>query len=278
MGTARRWFLAVAALAVAAYFVAAFAYHSYNASTAGDFPFHAGFETMDLSEWTHSRSQQLCCPHSAQVVTAPVRSGTHALRICLKRADPEVKGNQRAELRTAAAEIGRCYLYRFSVFVPPEWPPSPLQVMLAQWHSVPDLQLGELHLPPPLRLAIRGESIVLGACWDSHRVTRPFWDSGRTPEHHALWSGPLERGRWIDWAVRIRWSSTEAGELDVWKDGISIATRSGPNTYDDAIAPYLKLGVYVPTWVLPPDERELVFDDVSILEGESTFPAPFRNP
>jgi hypothetical protein len=277
---ARKWkrIVALAAILGIAYGGGAVAYHWRNSSGPGKFPLKSGFESGDLGEWPDARSLQLCCEHSAEVVASPSRAGTHSLRMRLKRGDPQVEGSQRAELRTPAARMGESYLYRFRVRVPADWK-NDRQALLAQWHGVPDRFLGEMHVPPPLRLSLKDDLIQFQSrSDDGRRVSRAFWDAGRTPDNEVVWSGPLERERWVDWAIEIRWSCGEDGRLQIWKDGTRVVDRTGPNTYNDAIAPYLKLGVYVPTWAPETDDLSVYFDEISAFEGEATFPEPFRAP
>src|SRR3712207_7218840 len=45
---------------------------------------------------------------------------------------------------------------------------------------------------------------------------------------------------------RVRWSADGTGQIEIWKDGRRIAVRDGPNTYNDLLGPFFKLGLYVP--------------------------------
>jgi hypothetical protein len=63
-----------------------------------------------------------------------------------------------------------------------------------------------------------------------------------------LWSAPVERGRWVDWEFRVRWSWRSDGLIEVRRDGETIVRATGANTYRDLVAPYMKFGVYLPAW------------------------------
>ena len=54
----------------------------------------------------------------------------------------------------------------------------------------------------------------------------------------------MERGAWTDWVFHVKWSYGPDGVLEVWKNSQKIVTKSGPNTFNDARGPYMKMGIY----------------------------------
>jgi hypothetical protein len=266
-------FLAVLLLLHFAY---GLAHRLYNAASAGELTFDSDFESGDLSVWEEKGMLHLCCDDSVAVVTAPVRQGRYAARFTLRRSDPIVKGSKRAELRTAAARMGGEYWYAFSIFLPADWTVDQVPVTLAQWHAVPDYWFGEASSPPPLRLLAENGEWLLPSIWDSKRLGHT-WFSELAPDGHALERlGPLDRGRWTDWVFHIRWSYGADGLLEVWKDRLPIVRRIGPNAYNDALAPYLKVGIYVPQWTAQPpltpiDRHTIHFDAIRVTENPATL-------
>ncbi len=52
-------------------------------------------------------------------------------------------------------------------------------------------------------------------------------------------------GKWTDWVIHFKPSYGSQGVLEVWKDGLLVATRSGSNTFQNRVGPYFKMGVYL---------------------------------
>lgn len=250
------------------------AHRLYNAPPSGDPSFVSDFESGDTARWNEVGAIQTCCEDSVAIVGSPVRRGRYAAQFNLRRADPDVKGGKRAEFRTKAAVMGGEYWYAFSIFLPAGWPVEPLPVTLAQWHAVPDVLLGEASNPPPFRLLTEDGQWVLAGIWDSKRVSR-LWFTTFVPDGHTLKRiGPVDEGRWTDWQFHMRWSYGDDGLVEAWKDGELIFRREGGNAYNDAFAPYLKVGLYIPRWTNPPDSpstdrnagdrRTVHFDEIRV--------------
>jgi hypothetical protein len=252
------------------------AHRIYNSASPGDLTFTSDFESGDASLWSAKGAIHVCCNDSLQIVAAPVRSGRYAARFTLRRSDPNVKGSKRAEVRTKAATMGGEYWYAFSIMLPPHWTVDKVPVTLAQWHAVPDLWLGEINSPPPFRLLAEEDQWKLANIWDSKRVGST-WLTRFSPDGYTLKAiGPLDAGRWTDWVFHVRWSYGSDGLLEAWKDSELVFRRIGPNSYNDALAPYLKVGIYVPRWdVHPPltpiESHTIHFDDIRVSETPITL-------
>lgn len=251
------------------------AYHLYSLPRAAEEDFVSGFESGDFSEWDSLGAIQFCCEHSGQVVTDPVRAGSHAARFTIRKEDPDVRDGKRAELRLKGVEMGRLYRYAFSLYVPEDWIAGPLPMSAAQWHGTPDKLLGEAGRSPPLMLLILDEAFLVEVNWDPARITDGVFGPSGSQGHDHGWQGPLERGRWSDWVFTVRWSAGDDGLLEVEKDGRTLVRREGPNAYKDFIGPYMKLGIYSWDWADkgdkgaraaedPARERSLYYDSVSV--------------
>jgi hypothetical protein len=254
----------------------AFAYHVYHRPAAGDLTFTSDFESGDASVWEDKGAIQVCCDDSLVIVDAPVRRGRRAARFTLRQSDPDVKGSKRAEVITRAALMGGEYWYAFSVFLPADWKGDQVPVTIAQWHAVPDVGFGEASSPPPLRLLVEEGQWAVVNIWDSKRLGSTLWRP-IAPDGYVLQKvGAFEPGRWTDWVVHVRWSYESGGLLEVWKDRQLALRRDGPNTYNDALAPYMKLGIYVPRWTLQPPvstvaSHTIHFDEIRVAEGPATL-------
>lgn len=184
------------------------------------------FETGDLSQMKMQKAQE----DSISIVTSPVRAGSHAAKTLLRATDPEVNSGQRAEFsdgkRSTMIEMGKDYWYGLSIFVPDDFQPvEDSDAVLFQWHTQ---QSG----PSPV-LAIRIKDDV----W---RITTDATDKRRT-----LARLPLEKGRWVDWVVHVKWSAKPDGFWTIWKDGVQVASELNIVTqYPEELGPYAKFGQY----------------------------------
>ena len=266
-------FLAIAWVASVGSFVSyATAHWLHNRERANSYPFESGFEQNNLDAWRSIGSTQFCCAHSAILDKTFARSGHQALKFQLLKSDPEVKSSQRAEIRLQAGKFGVEYWYRFSLKIPKNWQNDSIPTTLAQWHGVPEKFRFEAGRTPPLFMHLHNGQLGIGNFWDSKSVTR-FPGKNGTPEgYKRLWHSAVEKGVWSDWVFHVQWSYQNDGYIEIWKDGVQVATTTGPNTYNDVLAPYLKLGLYIPQWKLQMGldsviRREIYVDDVSIVTG-----------
>nr|WP_249150691.1 polysaccharide lyase [Bradyrhizobium sp. JYMT SZCCT0180] len=225
------------------------------------------FATRDFSRWS-GLAKQICCNAAAVVVDAPNWNSKSAVRFEINFDDPLVRGGHRSEFRLKATEFRRPYEYGFKIFVPPDWQSDDNEVVVMQMHNVPDNWKGEWGLVPPLQLSLLNNTWVLRTAWG--RV--PTWlDRNGDIRHDLPWSQPFERGKWSSWTFRTKWSLDGDGNIEVEKDGDLVFQRHGPNCYDNLLAPYLKFGVYTPSWKYlsePPElkTRKMFFTDVSARE------------
>jgi len=203
-------------------------------------PFRGDFESGDLRGWT----TEIPAPEAVQVVTHPVRAGRYALRIEWRKDWPEVNNGLRSEITREGTGGGNHHADRwfaFSLFLPSDWEIDDLsQDVVVQWHQIPDRELGEGWRSPPLALCVLGDRFHFEARWDARAVTPPSGPKGPA----VLDAGPIERGRWVDWAVHVHWSFAEGGLLEAWRDGTRVVTRRGPLGYNDKRETYFKTGIY----------------------------------
>lgn len=184
----------------------------------------ADFETGDLSQI----KRQQAADDSIVIVTSPVRAGRYAARTLLRATDAKVAKGQRAEFidRTAVIEMDKDYWYGLSIFVPEEFvAPVKSDAVLFQWHT----QQGG---PSPV-LAIRidhGEWLI---------------SSSAEPKRRTLGKFALEKGRWTDWVIHVKWAATPTGFWTIWKDGREVVNETKIITqYPEALGPYAKFGQY----------------------------------
>lgn len=219
--------------------------------------FDSGFEP----EW----AKELCCSHSARIVSTPGGRGGRAVKFTLNRTDPDIADSKRAEIKLDRVPAKSERIYRFSSYLPGDYATDPSMEIVAQWHETPDFEIGETWRSPPLYLKTQNGRWVLSRRWDPNRLTRNNTPAGT----ETIDLGPYRKGAWTDWVFRVRWSYDSNGLVEVWKDGKQVVKKIGPNTYNDEIGTYFKIGFYKPDWKSRPQEskttqREIYFDRVRV--------------
>ena len=81
---------------------------------------------------------------AATAPTSPVRAGLGSAKFTLPA------HTQRVEVALAAEPAHAERWYAFSTYVPANWTADPYRDIVAQWHEMPDRDLGEIWRIPPL--------------------------------------------------------------------------------------------------------------------------------
>ncbi len=230
------------------------------------------FDSGGLGTWRRETS----APHSVQVVNSLTDPTNQVAKFELRKDDPEVGLGRRSELTRISDPIGSNRWYGFRIMLEPGYQDDPSSYeIVAQWHDVPDRNLGESYRNPPLALFVRNGNWRVRSRWDSKPLT-----VGNIPEGRAIvWEGPYQAGVWTDWVFHVKWSSGTDGLVEVWKDGVKVGTQQGPSTYNDQIGPYFKYGMYKADWngsVNPTPSiittpRISYFDEVRVGDAGATY-------
>lgn len=256
----RRWALAlvaVVALAVLAQLAYGTLYLVHHRASVVAATYGLGAVTA-LADAVPDGSWEICCSHS-------VSAEAGHLRFELRASDDPVAGGWRSELALRRGAFGRDERYCFDVRLPAAYADRP-PVTIAQWHAIPDRIFGEGGRPPPLRI------VVADGRWHLALNEDPRWLSGlalfgaEPLAGRALWTGPVRWQAWTRWCVEVRWDPEGGGRIHARLDDAVVADWRGTTGYRDLLAPYFKLGVYVPQADTLPDAhwsadvRELVVD------------------
>jgi len=230
------------------------------------------FDDGSLGTW----KQETSAPHSLQLVSSLTDPTNQVAKFELRKDDPEVGLGRRSEVRASSDPIGSERWYAFRVMLEPGYQNDPTSSeIVAQWHDVPDRNLGENYRNPPLSLVVRNGNWRVRSRWDSKPLT-----VDNTPEGSAIvWEGAYQSGVWTDWVFHVKWSSGTDGLVEVWKDGAKVGTQQGPSTYNDQIGPYFKYGMYKSDWnssVNPTPSiittpRISYFDEVRVGDAGATY-------
>ena len=207
--------------------------------------------------------------HEIRVVTSPVRSGRHAARIEVNEDEyGEGGGKWRAELtngKAGGANQERERWFGFSTYLPNDWKNDSKTDIIFQIHEKPDDC--EDWRSPPLYLRVSGDKMQWQSRWDSKKCS-----NGNTPEGTAqIVSRPIVKGRWVDWVAHVKWSYGSDGLVEIWQDGTKIATRNGPNAYNDDREMYLKVGNYKLAWGDGLTQRVHYVDEVRMGNGNASY-------
>jgi hypothetical protein len=220
----------------------------------------------------------LCCDHSAQLVKSPVRAGTHAVKFILNSDDKGAIYNNvydqvvRAELvKWGESYVGDTRWYGLSVNIDPAWQDEvsdPNGTRVGSWHSNNDP--GEVAKSGHLGILVKGDRWLIDNRSDPNLITtkdsftKRIWDVGK-----------VEKGKWVDWVVHVKWSYKSDGFLKIWKDGQLITNYQGPTTYNDLKPQLFKFGIYKAWWnhELPPRRNTLIlyYDEVRIGDENSSY-------
>jgi len=230
--------------------------------------FEETFENGIEREWY----KELCCHKSAVTVDSPVRAGERAVKITLNKRDPIVEGSKRSELVLRPVPANSERWYAFSMFLPESYKSDPSAEIVVQWHDQPDLSSGDIWKTPPLYLTTNNGDLLLRRRWDSRRIVKNNTPQGK----EAINLGPYPKGVWTDFVFHVKWSYKSDGLLEVWKNGKLVVKKTGPNTYNDAVGPYFKMGIYKFDWKYNPrksntTQRVIYFDRVRVGGAGSSY-------
>ena len=190
---------------------------------------------LNLNQWTISGN-------APTLTTEVSRKGKYALKSFLDRLKSEKSYRTELSLKGISAERGKDYWYGFSIYLPEDFVSDNIWEILAQWHGIPDEDLGESNenLNPPLSLQSTNGEWKLSSIWDSRQVT----DKKNYEGKRSYKLGAYQRGAWTDWVFHIRWSPDSKGLLQVWQNGKKVVDTAGPIGFNDKRGPYFKLGIY----------------------------------
>jgi hypothetical protein len=222
----------------------------------------SGFEDVsDFDKWT----KETCRPGSLYISTEVARKGKSSARFEFTKADvTNYNGYVRSELRLHSETENERW-YGFSNYLTGDFVADPLAEKIAQWHEVPDWDLGESWRSPPISLGIENDRYYVQILWAAAAVnTNNTRDGDKKVD-----LGPVDKNKWNDWVFHIRFSYLSDGIVEIWKNKEKIFSYYGPNSFNDKHLPYFKIGIYKWGWkgwaeYSPEDKRVLFYDEVRI--------------
>jgi hypothetical protein len=193
------------------------------------------------------------------------RKGQSSARFEFRKTDvTNYGGYVRAELRQESTKENESW-YGFSNFLPNDFVKDPIAENIAQWHEMPDWSRGESWRSPPIAFSIRDDRYYVNVMWASAVVNTNANKDGEK----KFDLGPVDRNKWNDWVFHIKFSYKSDGILEIWKNNVKVVSYYGPNSFNDMILPYFKIGIHKWGWngwasYSPGNTRVLYYDEVRI--------------
>ena len=225
-------------------------------------------DSTDFKKWT----KETCRPGSLGISTEVARKGKSSARFEFTKADVNnFNGYVRAELRLGS-ETDNERWYGFSNYLPRNFVADPLAEKIAQWHEIPDWELGESWRSPPISLGIENDRFYIQLLWAAATVNTNNTKDGEKKAD----LGPIDKNKWNDWVFHIKFSWRSDGIVEIWKNKQKIFSYHGPNSFNDKHLPYFKIGIYKWGWkgwatYSPEEKRVLFYDEVRIGNRYANF-------
>jgi hypothetical protein len=204
-----------------------------GAATGRAQPVVDGFETTELGPLWTTRAE----PGRIAIQPDVVRSGASALRMEVHEGDlAQVGGDGQAterteiqEARGLEARFGETHEYRFSMYVPADFPIVDTRLVTSQWKQ--DCVVCARNRSPIVAQRYRRGVLFVTIETLNGRTT-----IYRHPERI--------QGRWLDVRYRIRFGWTDSA-LTLWVNGAQVTEYRGPLGYpDDPPVVRFRMGVY----------------------------------
>ena len=227
-------------------------------------------DNNDLKKWSIEISSSTLLKLSDSFA----RQGRYSFRFNLKKTDPIIRNGKRSELCTSSPKNSDGW-YGFSNYLPEGYLPDNGFEIVAQWHEVPDFELGESWRIPPISLSTNNGHWYLNIKWATAKV-----NTNNTIDGKKIFDlGSYARNIWNDWVFHINFSWKEDGVIQVWKNGQLIVEYHGSNCYNDKNYPYFKFGIYKPGWNKGFDqknlstisERTIYYDAIKVGNEEASY-------
>lgn len=219
--------------------------------------------TLPVDIGTPWGNQQTCCGLNSLDQAPTARVGARAAMFTERKSDPQISGSLRAEITGPdMATFGGVFWYGFSVFLPANFTTTASSMLVYQWHSSDFNNAGAA-----AQLEIGDDqmwSMVVTSNGSPTNLAFTFNDLG-----------PIDRGGWTDWVCRFLWSDTNAGQMQIFKNGTQVYNNNNVITsWPGSI--YFKTGVYAFGWAAGqgganPQPMTIYIDEVRVGNSAATY-------
>ena len=217
--------------------------------------FQDDFHSGQFGKWTFSEDDRYRLakptPERVGITDAPQLSPGLKAVACVVRHNPN---EFRAEISLPHESGFQERWYGERIFVPANWDTQlgGGNDIVMQWHAIPG---NGKATHPNLAISIDKDRWV---------VRQNFGNAqGKHTQATHQASGNVVPGTWVCWVIHAKWSPIDAGILQIWKDGQPDVDVKGANVYATIgveYTPYLKTGIYHPSWHSENDEKSKPFD------------------
>jgi hypothetical protein len=198
---------------------------------------------------------QAAAPYSITATTAQAYNGTKSVRFELRSTDKEVQSGTRSEITFPISKNNNRW-YSFAMYVPnADYKPDASDEVITQWHQGGGAT-------PALCLRTQNDKLYLRVL-----SQKPWVDLGK-----------LDKDKWHTYVFHVIHSAGKDGLVEIWRDGVKILNRPGPNSYpinSTYHLPFWKIGVYKSAWngsaTTQTSKRVLYFDDIRMGNEKATY-------
>jgi hypothetical protein len=191
------------------------------------------YETGNFSQWGEGTVQAV--PGDATVTPGFARQGRYAARFVVRPGDNPIRSSgERAEVyRSTGETAGTESWWGWSTYFPAAFNPNPDSFwnIFTQWHTTANN--GQSNLNFEVNTQTSPWTIQL----------RTFGGDIDTNQHRFALAA-LERDRWYDFIVHVRWAPDDSGFVEVWLNGANVLPRTSIPTIYRGLGVYLKQGFY----------------------------------
>ncbi|MCA9362893.1 polysaccharide lyase, partial [Candidatus Kaiserbacteria bacterium] len=227
--------------------------------------FLGDFETggIQAADKYHDGWGQQLNNNPSKVTTEQVRAGKYAWKTDFNRISSYYGSNKpRSELmktKPNMMSLDTEYWIGLSVYIPKDWKADSVHEILWQMHGADGAS-------PPLDFRTFDDKMYL-----VHR-----YESNGKNNTDTIWQSSIERGKWIDFIINVKWSGKEDGFLNIWKNENKIYSLKGDVGFglNGSGHTFLKIGDYKWRWFTSPTSvtrRVLYHDEIRIAEGSGGY-------
>jgi hypothetical protein len=172
--------------------------------------FTGDWETGNASQWSGNQwNRNVPLSEQFRIVTDPVRQGRYAAKFTVRSGDKfGTTSGERSEVYWTGSDEadGQDYWYSWSTLFPSDWTEPNGWGIFLQFHA--DFS----STPPPLSFNARADSVVVNVNAGPLSATC----CGGTTRLRWTILNSLNKGRWNDFVLHVKWSAGNDGAVTVW--------------------------------------------------------------
>lgn len=235
--------------------------------------FSADFEVSDI--WRYAWKQSGNAPTLGKG-EIPACRGNGVMRVSLDRYKDAAAYRTEMTRLTDIGQYGQVtngkeYWMRMAVYLPSNWQTDGYKKgdIIFQFHDGPDEN--GVHRNPPMTLKVLEDYWGLGIIGDSRRLISERGDYDVQKTERMKKTKP---GTWTTFVLNFKFDYSGGGFVKLWQDGDLQLSYKGRLGFDDPEGPYLKVGLYKPSWRKDEpglSKRLLYIDELVVADANTTY-------